>query len=334
MKKSDSIIIKGLAILLIVAYHFQAAISENVVLSQGKGLISWLKTSFLSGQLRMVISGGLWMGFLGVNVFLVLSGYGLTKKFMSLKQIGWKGSYGQMIKQIKKIYVPYFWAHPIVHVMVGLVWILVWQKSLSFNQWLSFYPLKNYILSWLIVPRWFGNDLMFVFNGTWWFVGVIVQFYLLFPILFRLKNKMGVGKFLIVCGLITVGYRGWLIYRGLLGPIGTAYTQSTFYWVNFPARLVEFGLGMGLAGNERVWKRLKRVGWVFLGLGWFLSLYKWGWILNDVMLGLGGFLMLSDVVDRVRKNKIIAHVLGWVGKYSYYIYLLHEPVLGLIIRGY
>ena len=334
MERDESIIIKGLAILLIAAYHFQAAVSENAVLSQGEGLISWLKATLFSGQLKMIISGGLWISFLGVNVFFVLSGYGLTKKFMGLKDLSWTTSYKQMLKQIKKIYIPYFWAHPLVHVMVGLVWILVWQKSLSFNQWLSFYPLKNYVLSLLIVPRWFGNDLMFIFNGTWWFVGVIVEFYLLFPLLIWLKKKLGNNYFLILILGITISYRWILIKLGLLGPIGSVYTNETFYWVNFPARLAEFGLGMWLAGNDKVWKKLKKTGWVILGLGWFLSLYKWGWVVNDFVLGLGGFLMLSSVADKVRKNKIIAYVLGWIGKYSYYIYLLHEPVLGLIIRGY
>ncbi len=333
MTRKQSTILKGLAILLIVVYHFQAALTENAILPRGQGLIFWFdRISNLPWyQPKNLISLLLLPGFLGVNIFFVLSGYGLTQKYNhvggNLKDI-----YKGMWHQIKKIYPTYLIFHPIVHLGAGLVWLFLWHKSLSFFQWLSFYPWQNYLKSLLIFPRWFNNTNMFIFVGTWWFIGVIVQLYLTFPILYKLKQRFGDSLFLALVLTVTFSWRFLVFKLGFAGPVGVN-GSDTFWWVNFPARLAEFGLGMILAkAHFQTFKANWLPGAVLTLVGLAGVVVPWLWFANDFLLALGGVWLGYYLINRL--NPWCESRFLWLGRYSYFIYLLHEPFLGQIIRGY
>ncbi len=334
MSRKETTFLKGLAILLIVAYHLQAAWTENAILPVGKGLVNWWNqlSPLILNRPKYFLSLCLWPGFLGVNIFFVLSGYGLTQKYLHLKIDNLGLLYQGMWHQIKKLYPAYFLAHPLVHLGSGAIWLFIFHRSLTFHQWLSFYPLENYLKSLLIFPRWLGNKNMFIFDGTWWFIGVIVQLYLLFPLLFWFKKKYNNRGLLSGALILTFLYR-FLIWRaGFFGPIGAA-GSATFWWVNFPARLAEFVLGMVLTEEIlALFSRKWGLGLIILILGLVGESYSLGWVFSDFLLALAGVWLGYALIKRLTEG--VKTILFQVGRFSYYLYLLQEPFLGMIIRGY
>ncbi len=331
--RKEAVLLKGIAILMIIGYHFQAALTQNGILPTSQGLIAWLNHLSLLPwyKPKYLISLLLWPGFLGVNIFFVLSGYGLSQKYNQLK-VGVRGMYLGMAHQIKKLYPAYALSHPIVHLGSGLIWIFIWHKSLTFGRWLSFYPWQNYLKSLLIFPRWLNNYNMFIFDGTWWFIGVIVQLYLFFPLLYWLKKKWGNENFLLFVLVITFGYRFLIWKLAYSGPIGINGSQS-FWWVNFPARLAEFGLGMALTEKHfQFFKGKGLMGLAVLFLALASGLIPAFWFMSDFLLALAGIWLGYWLIFRLSRS--LRNSFFKVGKYSYYLYLLQEPFLGSIIRGY
>ncbi|MBI3304162.1 MAG: acyltransferase family protein [Deltaproteobacteria bacterium] len=83
------------------------------------------------------------------------------------------------------------------------------------------------------------ESIFYYFNPALWYFGLLAQLYLVFPVLFRLLQKLGSAWFLILCGLVT------LVSRYLLLNVLSAhgyYVQGAF----FGSRLWEFAAGMAL----------------------------------------------------------------------------------------
>ena len=49
-------------------------------------------------------------------------------------------------------------------------------------------------------------------NPAWWYFGLILELYLVFPILFALMRKLGAGWFLLLCAVETIVSRYLVIY--------------------------------------------------------------------------------------------------------------------------
>ena len=323
MTKTETNQWRAWAIMAVILYHLQAAVFEDQLLPNGTGLFAWWR------QLEQVPYAWLgwpaWLGIAGVNLFFALSGYGLVK---SRQQKPKEVARVRLWRRIKRVWVPYAVAHPVTHLLAGLVAVWVWHDSLTWPIWLSWYPWQNYLISLLLLPRWWSEQNMFVFVGSWWFVGVIVQFYLVFPWLWKLLTWLGRDKFWLTCLAMGWIYRLILVVSSIAAPVAVRGSQHV-WWLQLPARLPEFATGMYLAnGGRRAWWW----GWWWLPLAGLLSSWAWGWVMSDWLLAVG----MWDLVARLNRYLPIRWRSLWatMGLWSYYIYLYHEPLLGWLVRGY
>lgn len=228
--KSDTSIFKGFAILSICLHNF----FHHIANSPGEnefyffsycidGFLHLLKTH-PADFINIIYS---YLGHFGVQLFIFISGYGLTKA-MQKKEKSW----GQfMVDRMKKLY-------PLVItalIVYSLSMIILHNKYV----WNSDLTEMSYKIGFIhtLLPN-SGLSLC----GPWWFFGLIFQLYLIFPILYRLIKKHQVKSLIII---LLISYT-WIFlsmyqFQGI---------KNISLMQNSPGHLPEFCLGMFFAFSE------------------------------------------------------------------------------------
>lgn len=316
---------------MIVLYHFQYDMfGGSFLVDRGQGFVSWISNSF--GYISQEPSAwpGLFMSllFIGVNIFFVLSGYGLMMKYKNKKSVNLKSMQGQILK----ILIPFWLAHPIIHI---LDWVLknlqYYAGFINYQTYFSgMHSVSQYFESMLVIPKWFSEQGALSFVGTWWFVGIIIQFYLIFPILFRLFKKYNPLYVFVWCVAISLLFRFIISLTTGAAPIGTNEANILLFIV-FPARLSEFALGAFMAVNMQFFKKLNLwicglliiLGFIFLGNVYLM-------FSSDFLFALGGIFVLIAITKHLKGPA--EKIFSYIGKKSYLIYLYHEPTMKLILK--
>lgn len=281
-------LIRALATLLIVLTHF-----NNPYLTNGGYLLSNFPL-------------GVYIGDLGVSLFLIISGAALTISYP--RPVNWKKFYWKRFKGI----FPMFW---IAYVIAFLTLFTFRGGYGPVNP-----PLKNMVFTI------FGLDgLVANFNiktgyilGEW-FLGFIILFYLIYPALLY-----GSERFPIVTMIL-----------GVLVAAGTAVMMKQFPYIPpgviITARLPELLFGIYFA---RYVKRI-RWGWVIPLVGVITistimprdfsndAVYR---VFSVALVGISVF-TLCVVVGRYIAILPVKKVVGLIAKYSYPIFLVHHLVI-------
>lgn len=301
--------LRSLAIILVLLYHF------NIPLFSG--------------------------GFIGVDIFFVLSGYLITSKLLS----EWQGT--------RKIDLKNFWIKRfrrlvpavLVMIIVTLIIIYLFYPEVFSKSWpdalASFFYLSNW---WYIV-----NDIPYSQNfgisspfKHLWSLAIEEQFYIIWPVIFawllqKLKKRQHVLKVVLVtalCSIVTM----WVLYspdnidRIYYGTDTRLFTLAfgcslAFVW---PFYLLSDNL------NKKEVATIDGIGSISLAGLLFLAMTV---TTSQKSLYHGGFLFISFLScmllaalahPSTKISKLFSHeVLVWIGKRSYSIYLWHFPVIAL-----
>lgn len=272
-------LVKVIACLVIALHHYS----------------QWgIDKGFLSGPIYSVLrSVG---GDLSVTLFFFLSGYGLmaseTKKHLGFMDF--------MKKRLWRLLKP-FWIANII--FVTLFWIFA-TPNIATSSW------QNAILSCLgIVP----------FDGTMWFVKVLLIFYLFFAIAAQVKDKT-----LLIMTVMTLAFIGYSIYDG----IGSFFWSSTFA---FPAGMALFKYKETLFPLARkIYVPVVAVvvyGVLLYGLVFYLHLDNAIWHqLNNILI----VVLLVAFVSHLSSGCMANFKLPkWLDAY-YEMYLAHPKILYLM----
>lgn len=313
---------KGISILWIAFFHFYTSYTNN---RYPNPLGPHYLSSFVAqcgpssvGETLGCTAHGLYtavasFGFHAVAVFLILSGFGLAYSLAKTgnPEDGWGSWYRG---RVLRLYPMYWLAH--------LVYLV--------SPFVAHYEATDYrfFLS-LLGDRIYPVDSIFYYaNPAWWYFGLLLQLYLVFPLLFRLLQKLGPVRFLVLCAVITFGSRYLLLL--VLSTHGY-YVQGAF----FGARLWEFALGMVLG---LLYRRFPREvehrlfsfptilsGVVVYGLGLYSYATIQTYIANDALIGTGLFIILAHIARWCELLPRLGALLAYVGAFSYGLYLLHQP---------
>jgi peptidoglycan/LPS O-acetylase OafA/YrhL len=174
--------------------------------------------------------------------------------------------------------------------------------------------------------------------AAFWWLGLLVQFTVVFPWLARwmLRPGWGPAGCFFVSAAILWPLTGWIQARGAALP-GTSFETFAFLWTfNLPARLPEFCCGLWLA---KAWHDHGGPGWpfgrgvaVFLG-GACLFTWVWGQVPGVPPLGhmtgaiwsVAVFAALFALPGLAALGRLRA--VRRVSTLSYGIYLAHQPLL-------
>jgi peptidoglycan/LPS O-acetylase OafA/YrhL len=200
-------------------------------------------------------------------------------------------------------------------------------------------PVDDRIILSLLGLRFIDIQMNFMYlNAAWWYFSMLIQFYLIFPLLFLTARRVGPWWFLLIA--CAAGFFARYMFL--------VVWQQNGLWVlgGFAiCRLPEFALGISLAmwhtrSTARVeWFLLRGAG-LFLGLILYpaaLQLYDslYEYIFVDFATGTCCMLEILGIAGIISLFKGSANLFGLVGLYSYGLYLIHQPYviwLGLRIR--
>jgi peptidoglycan/LPS O-acetylase OafA/YrhL len=289
---------------------------------------------------------GLRGGFIGVDIFFVISGFVITQSISRLQtENSWKLWLYFCAKRISRLLPTFLFVSLI---LIGIIFLL-YPPNLGIQQ----NAFKSAIgatlgISNFVLPKLTGDYFEFKNENNpflhTWSLSVEEQFYFFLPLLFVIiikvaKFKNGVLKrnlvlvFLLICSYLLT------FDLGILNSIATFGTTKYF---SPQARVWEFLVGVLLAMNSNMFPilhpNLKRkirsvIYTCLLVFGLFFDLNQIGnmpWLMVPVILT-GFFLVCNETsneqrISRVDDSFVFNHVFKHLGDISYSLYLWHLPV--------
>ena len=256
-----------------------------------------------------------------IPIFLIVSGYfiGIAsgKNKATLK---WK----VVFTRIYYLAIPY------------LIWSTIW-IALRFLEGKSLPP-----------SRIVGMILTGQANEVYYFIPLLIQFYLLAPILIRWE-KANWKSLLAVTGILQlfIAAIAYPIFLGRSTPFWTTLMLAFPKWL-FTSRIFWFSLGIVLANHLQEFKQSFYPWRWWLLVGAFICIFVgiFEWELYFRLSGLDWLSYGETIVDSVYALAIILGLLAfenpqyplfnffsWVGPKSYGIYLVHAVVIEYLSRG-
>ncbi len=354
-------LIRALAIIHVFLFHYYMEWFKGSFMLIPQGIwenlprLEIFKDGGIIGFVKNLFSFLFFYGFSAVNVFLVVSGFVLTYSLLKNKAkneqgggAGKKESAADFVRKwltyyyrkFKRILGPLY-----ASVLIGILFL--YSRNWLFPA-LGADPVFGTldVLKMLFTPFLvFDYALVQKFNGDYWFVPLILQMYLLFPLLFYLLRKAGAAKFLLLLFVVCAGYRFYAAYFLDTVPIAVSWPAKNSYYLFsfFLPRIFEFGFGMAMGWLHftklDVIGYLGRARFFILGFlaayaGYILLMYKWGWGLSDLLMGAGLFPLFLNLANWLAKSKFTAKVLKVTGEVSYPVYLLHHYFLNYLLIAF
>ncbi len=248
-------------------------------------------------------------GYLGVDVFFVLSGY-LIAQQLTTKKYTLREFY---LKRIRRI-LPLSVLVTTLSLLVGCLVMLpddlenlgqsVLATHLFSNNWLLLFTSKFY----------WNNVNAFKPLLHTWSLGIEEQFYLVYPLLFLLPLRWNKLTLVVVSVISAVLFLSW--------------PDEAFRFYSLPTRVFELSIGGIAAGYH--WGYKPRLSWLSL----FLIVLCFALPFHTISVGLALLIVLCTVVLLVHApltSKLISHpIILFAGAISYSLYMWHQPLLAFI----
>ncbi|MEG4624810.1 acyltransferase family protein [Microcoleus sp. w1-18aA5] len=270
------------------------------------------------------------LGYQGVHIFFILSGFGLAYSRILKPDESWSIF---MRKKFFRLY-PTYWILLAVSVIIPR---LRADLFYGYFDWWSFWR------SWIIL------DKAIPFS---WFMFPLIQFYLCFYLLFKYLKKNTIRQFLFTCFVIKVIYTFLVLILGfnfkVFSPILGDLSYPGYLAIS---RLFEFCLGMAMAkvyaSNPTllinyltkpvtiaiaiIFEMLGIMGSFEFSNPKFLGIYfPFGLCFYDAFLGLGIFVIVFNLCrSLIKLSDLTTRFLTWISKISYELYL--TQFIGLIV---
>lgn len=286
----DIQILRGAAVLLVVLYHLQTPFLDN--------------------------------GFLGVDIFFVISGF-LMAKIYNSQQSNFNKFYLQRLDRLLPAYT-----FTIILTLIASIFILVpvdfdqlYEQAISAN----FFTAN--ILFWTQTPYFEHSSFKPLLHL--WSLGVEAQFYLLVPFIYPFLRTRKYTFLLI----IAVSFLSCFLIQ-IISP------KTSFFMM--PFRIWEFLLGAYLAINFiQINSKEKTLIQLLLIIFLILVILKFPISLIDKSIyghpGLASLIICSITagiiyfgIPKNIENSIFGKLLYSIGNYSYSIYLVHFPIIILV----
>ncbi len=260
-----------------------------------------------------------WSGDQGVQLFLIISGFGLSWGLLA--------KYGKTPFKISNFYLrrgerifPLWWGAHFLFIAI-LAFTGYGLSPYSISTYLSFAGIR-------VTP-----ELIYYFSPAWWYISLIIQLYLFFPVLWYFLRRWGAARLLLASCVIAFLIRlaGLYYFDGYLD----AWARGAI----FITRLPEFVFGICFAlwlleKPAELERRLKGVlplmvlatGYI---IGNLLSLTLGGMAVAPFITGVCAFLLLYKLFKWCA-DWVSAYVISpfvWLGKHSYSLFLVHHPII-------
>jgi peptidoglycan/LPS O-acetylase OafA/YrhL len=275
-------------------------------------------------------------GFIGVDVFYVISGFVITgvllRKVESSGSLGFGDFYARRARRI----LPAAGLVLVVTVLASYHWLgfVRGAEVADDARWCAVFLGNFHFLS--IGTNYFSSQLPPSPLQNYWSLGVEEQFYLVYPLGLALSllviPKVSVRhKVMIFTGAVIAGSLCWSIHETSAAPYSAYLSSLTRAW--------ELALGGFITAGTQYWLRIRRsvgafltwlgiAGILFAALHYTSTTAYPGWAALVPVVGAGLIIVGGMSAGRWGVELILGTaVFRWVGKLSYSLYLWSWPVL-------
>jgi peptidoglycan/LPS O-acetylase OafA/YrhL len=315
--------VRGLSVLWIAFFHCilfydNGRFPSPLTISSLADFVEQCAGGHVFGKLlcavEAVVAAILLRGSQGVGVFLLLSGFGLTYTLVKSgrSDISWANWYKRRLVRL----FPLYW---LAHLIMAISPFTILHDKIDYRFLLSFFGDRVYPV----------DTMFFYLVPAWWFLGMLIEFYIAFPLLFKLMRRLGWARYLVLCIVLTVCARHVLQVIQANG----YYVMGAF----FVSRLWEFAAGMALAelmasDPEKTVRLLFSRRVFFLGVFTYVlgfSTYQPNFLFNfsDGLSAMGLSVILIHAARHLDRAPGVGRALSLAGVYSYGIYLFHQPYM-------
>lgn len=271
-------------------------------------------------------------GFVGVDLFFVISGYVVTRSIVSKEWASAREFFTVFIaRRIARIYPALIVCLLLVSITLMLLVPKAWLNDTSYKAAASaFFGLSNFILVYFTDGYFSQRSEYNPFTHTW-SLGIEEQFYVLFALLWW-RTRKNPSLFLTIMGGSIVGSLGLSAWF--------TDTQPAVAYYLLPGRWWELAAGATLAylhqRRAHRFHTLPRADWLvalgllFLGYGAIYSNAATFPFPDAILAVVGGLLCIHGLVHlkpNVSALGLASPPLVHIGKLSYSLYLWHWPVI-------
>jgi peptidoglycan/LPS O-acetylase OafA/YrhL len=299
--------LRGIAAWTVVAFHFV------------RDVIAW-------APLKQVVA----VGHLAVDVFFVLSGYVLARRYRDAPPDDLAGGRAFYVRRFARVY-PLYLMSLVVGIVVGAPRTVT---ALATGAGVARIAGQLFLLN-----AWWHRA-MFAHNWAAWSLSAEAVFYVLFPIVFRRVRRSSprmLVSLLVVCSALT--FVAPTVYT-LLDPdhLGRPLAPGdeilwSWYLKFFPLqRIPAFVAGMAMAGLPGAPRG------VWLAFSCAVALATLGMVVPEVYLRSGvllpvvALLVASLDIDAARARWLTSRPAVALGRASYATYILHVPFFFVVLR--
>jgi len=263
---------------------------------------------------------GFRFGFLGVDIFFVISGFLMMKIYSTLG-----------IKKIKQFYLKRFLRLIPAYLVVSLLTTLIFFNFVLPYEKISLVT-QNFYASILASNFYYWTENQYFVNSglrpllTFWSLALEIQFYLILPFIFLLMQK-------------TMKLLGCITFFSLILFIVLEKISPETGFFLLPGRLWEFLVGVWLANFLVTYNKKFRVSTFTFRMS-LITFPAFTLIIDLIGIEKSIILNMLAVVYTLillflgfywEENKNLLNEFGLlVGKYSYSIYLVHLPIISLV----
>lgn len=266
-------------------------------------------------------------GYLGVDIFFVISGYLITSIIFN-NLINDSFSFKNFwIRRIKRILPALIVMVSIVFVVAAIILIRPERGSIPLQSLATIFSFNNIILWKTTGGYWAASSENFPLLHTW-SLSVEEQFYLCFPFILYYLVKFKKDKALIYIIFVLLLSIGLYVY-------GVKYHSSAAFYL-LPTRMWELLVGSSLALLPRCKQFLKKqinpnflsfIGFIFLFFSFF-KIFPIQSSFYNLLACVGTFLIIQNAYKRgLVYNFLKLRPIVDIGKISYSLYLWHWPVI-------
>lgn len=305
--------LRAVACLAVVAYHLS-------LYWLGAWRVGFAETIARASPLTRLFVAPSQLGFLGVSLFLVLSGFCLQ---LSVRP-------GEPVRVARFLSRRALRTLPPYYASIALVSLLSLWPALSH---MTLRPVRARDLwTHALMVHNLLPDTVWTINGVYWTLALEWQLYLVFPAAAAALRRVGARWFLLGSLLVSLSWyaalRAHPATARLTGePYAILYESVPGRWFEFAAGMVAAELVRRGAPAPRARLALASALWIPVAT-WVHVIDVWAFPLDRVVCGasFGCFLWLASSA-RAPWSTAPARALAWIGGLSYSLYLVHQPLL-------
>lgn len=311
--------LKGLAIIGIILHHYFRGlygITQNVQWLYSANFLNVFAEAFFSSVSAAFIASFYYLGYMGVSIFFILSGWGLAVSALkrNLATFDCLDFYKKRAQKIYPLYIASL-------VFFGL--LFYGQGNLGALEEI----LRS--LSKLLFLSNYSPAEIFTINPSFWFLSTVAILYILFPVIFAAtskKPKITLAASLLIAYISTISIQ----FSAL------QHAHPFFAMGGFPlAKLGEFTLGVFIAIRASQTQMslnflLKRPRYVMMAismllLGLFAFTNQLAYPLHPILIALPLLFFYLKLHASANIWPKILKPIAYAGTYSYSAFLLHRP---------